>query len=84
MFALGVSTQCVSFCEARVAELALVGLFPGVYPLVALQLARLSETLSADGTHKVPLARVDVLVSLQMAGAFKGFSTLLAHMRLLL
>lgn len=80
MFASGVSTQGVALGEACVAQRALVGLLSCVYPLMALQLARLPETLGADGAHKVPLARVNVLVSLQMAGAFEGLATLQADM----
>lgn len=68
VLALGVPAQRVALGEARVAELALVGLLPGVDPLVALQLARLPEALGTDGAHKVSLARVDVLVSLQRWG----------------
>lgn len=65
VFALGVPAKRVALGEARVAELALVGLLPGVDPLVALQLAGLPEAFGTDGAHKVPLAGVDVLVSLQ-------------------
>ena len=64
MFAFGVSSQCVALGKARVAELALVGFLSGVYPLVALELAGLPEAFGTDGAHKVPLACVDVLVSL--------------------
>ena len=64
MFAPGVSAEGVALCEARVAQLALVGFLPSVYPLVTLQLTRFPEALGTDGAHEVPLARVDVLVSL--------------------
>lgn len=64
MFALGVAAKRVALGEARVAELALVGLLSGVDPLVALELARLPEAFGTDGAHEVPLAGVDVLVSL--------------------
>lgn len=64
VLALGVAAQRVALGKARVAELALVGLLARVDPLVALQLARLPETFGADGADKVPLACVDVLVSL--------------------
>lgn len=46
------------------AKLALVGFLSGVDPLVALELTGLPEAFGADGAHKVPLACVDVLVSL--------------------
>lgn len=46
------------------AKLALVGFLPSVNPLMALELAGLPEAFGADGAHKVPLACVDVLVSL--------------------
>lgn len=68
MFALGVPAKRVALGEARVAELALVGLLPGVDPLMALELAGLPEAFGTDGAHKVPLAGVDVLVSLQRGG----------------
>lgn len=84
MFAFGVSSQGVALSKARVTKLALVRFLSGVHPLMALELTSLPETLGADGTHKVPLARVDVLVSLQMAGALEGFAALLADVRLLL
>lgn len=71
MFAFGVPPQCVALGKARVAELALVGLLSSVDPLVALELAGLPETFGADGTHKVPLACVDVLVSLLREGEKK-------------
>lgn len=64
VFALGVAAERVALGEAGVAELALVGLLSGVDPLVALQLAGLPEAFGTDGAHKVPLAGVDVLVSL--------------------
>lgn len=48
------------------AKLALVGFLSGVDPLVALELAGLPEAFGADGAHEVPLACVDVLVSLLM------------------
>lgn len=64
VLALGVAAQRVALGKARVAELALVGLLARVDPLVALQLARLPETFGTDGADKVPLASVDVLVSL--------------------
>lgn len=64
MFAFGVSAQGVALRKASVAKLALVGLLPGVHPLVALEFACFPEALSADGADEVPLARVDVLVSL--------------------
>lgn len=65
VFALGVPAKRVALREAGVAELALVGLLAGVDPLVALELAGLPEAFGTDGAHKVPLAGVDVLVSLQ-------------------
>lgn len=65
VFALGVPAERVALGEARVAELALVGLLPGVDPLVPLELAGLPEAFGTDGAHKVPLAGVDVLVSLR-------------------
>lgn len=65
VFALGVPAERVALGEARVAELALVGLLSGVDPLVPLQLAGLPEAFGTDGAHEVPLAGVDVLVSLQ-------------------
>lgn len=65
VFALGVPAQRVALSKARVAELALVGLLARVDPLVALQLAGLPEAFGADGADKVPLACVDVLVSLR-------------------
>lgn len=65
VFALGVPAKRVALGEARVAELALVGLLAGVDPLMALELAGLPEAFGTDGAHKVPLAGVDVLVSLQ-------------------
>lgn len=65
VLALGVPAERVALGEARVAELALVGLLPGVDPLVPLELAGLPEAFGTDGAHKVPLARVDVLVSLK-------------------
>lgn len=65
MFALGVPAKRVALGEARVAQLALVGLLSGVDPLVPLQLAGLPEAFGTDGAHEVPLAGVDVLVSLQ-------------------
>ena len=68
VFALGVPAKRVALGEARVAELALVGLLSSVHPLMALELAGLPEAFGADGAHKVPLARVDVLVSLQREG----------------
>lgn len=68
VLALGVPAERVALGEARVAELALVGLLPGVDPLVALELARLPEAFGTDGAHKVSLAGVDVLVSLQKGG----------------
>lgn len=46
------------------AKLALVGFLSGVDPLVALELTSLPEAFGADGAHEVPLAGVDVLVSL--------------------
>lgn len=46
------------------AKLALVGFLSGVDPLVALELTGLPEAFGADGAHEVPLACVDVLVSL--------------------
>lgn len=64
MLALSVAAQRVALGKARVAELALVGFLASVDPLVALQLARLPETFGADRADKVPLACVDVLVSL--------------------
>lgn len=84
MLAFGVPPEGVALGKARVAKLALVGLLSGVHPLMALELTCLPEALGTDGAHKVPLACVDVLVSLQMAGAFEGFPALLANMRLLL
>lgn len=66
------------------AELTLVRFLSSVDPLMALQLASLPEAFGADGANKVPLACVDVLMSLQMAGAFEGFPTLLTDVRLLL
>lgn len=48
------------------AKLALVGFLSGVNPLVALELAGFPEAFGADGAHEVPLACVDVLVSLLM------------------
>lgn len=74
MFAFGVPPQCVALGKARVAELTLVGLLSSVDPLVALELAGLPETFGADGTHKVPLACVDVLVSLLRAIKRKLFN----------
>lgn len=65
VLALGVAAKRVALGEARVAELALVGLLPGVDPLMALELAGLPEAFGTDGAHKVPLAGVDVLVSLR-------------------
>lgn len=64
VLALGVSAQRVALGEARVAQWALVGLLSGVDTLVALELARLPEALGTDRAHIVPLARVDVFVSL--------------------
>lgn len=64
MFAFGVSTQGVALGKARVAKLALVGFLSRVHSLMALELTRLPEALRADGTDKVPLACVDVFVSL--------------------
>lgn len=64
MFALCVSAERVALCEARVAKLALVWFLSGVDPLVALELPSLPEAFGADRAHKVPLACVDVLVSL--------------------
>lgn len=64
MFALGVSAQSVALGEACVAKLALVGFLSGVDPLVALELTGFPEAFGADGAHKVPLACMDVLVSL--------------------
>lgn len=64
MFALCVSAQCVALGEACVAKLALVWFLSGVDPLVALELASLPEAFGADWAHEVPLACVDVLVSL--------------------
>lgn len=64
MFAFGVSAERVALGEASVAKLALVGFLSGMDPLVALELTGLPEAFGADGAHKVPLACVDVLVSL--------------------
>lgn len=72
VLALGVPAERVALGEARVAELALVGLLPGVDPLVALELARLPEAFGTYGAHKVSLAGVDVLVSLQKGGGWGG------------
>lgn len=66
MFAFGVSAKRVALGKACVAKLALVGFLSGVDPLVALELAGLPEAFGADGAHEVPLACVDVLVSLLM------------------
>lgn len=66
VLALGVAAERVAFGEARVAELALVGLLPRVDPLMALELAGLPEAFGTDGADEVPLARVDVLVSLRV------------------
>ena len=46
------------------AKLALVWFLSGVDPLVALELTGLPEAFGADVANKVPLACVDVLVSL--------------------
>lgn len=64
MLAFGVPPEGVALGKARVAKLALVGLLSGVHPLMALELTCLPEALGTDGAHKVPLACVDVLVSL--------------------
>lgn len=64
VFALCVPAQCVSLSKARVAKLALVRFLSSVDPLVALQFASLPEAFGADRAHKVPLACVDVFVSL--------------------
>lgn len=71
VLALGVPAKRVALGEACVAELALVGLLPGVDPLMALELTRLPEAFGTDGAHKVSLAGVDVLVSLQKGGGKK-------------
>ena len=69
----------VALGELGVADVALVGLLPGVDPQVTFQLERVWAGVGAVGTLERPLARVPPIVIFQLAVRLKTFLAHIAH-----